>query len=197
MRKGFRAFKVKVSGDVEKDMAFLSFLRDAAPKRPGHFTLRLDGNQGYTVKTFFTMIDALHSNGFAVELFEQPLRKDDFKGLREIMPRSPVPIILDEMVVTGEDARRAAEEGLGHGVNIKIAKSGIVESGKIVAVAREHGLKLMIGCMTETMVGLSAGIHLAAGSDCFDYVDLDGIYFLSHRNRWRDIALDPPRFIID
>ena len=81
---------------------------------------------------------------------------------------------------------RAVEAGACHGINVKIAKSGIGESLEIVRVARKHGLKLMIGCMTETMVGLSAAIYCASGSAAFDYIDLDGIHFLHHRNRLRE-----------
>jgi L-Ala-D/L-Glu epimerase len=79
---------------------------------------------------------------------------------------------------------------------VKIAKSGIAESLEIVRLARAHGLKLMIGCMTETMVGLSAAIYCAAGSAAFDYVDLDGVHFLHHRNHYRNITIEGAKFII-
>ncbi len=79
---------------------------------------------------------------------------------------------------------------------MKIAKSGIGESLEILHVAREHGLKLMIGCMTETMVGLSAAIHCASGNAAFDYIDLDGIHFLHHRNRFQNITIEGPKFVI-
>jgi hypothetical protein len=51
--------------------------------------------------------------------------------------------------------------------------------------------------MTETMVGLSAGVYMAAGSEAFDYVDLDGIYFLHHRNKYGALEIDGPRFTVD
>ncbi len=66
---------------------------------------------------------------------------------------------------------------------------GIMESAAILAIAKKHGLKLMIGCMTETMIGMSAAIYLAAGSDTFDYIDLDGIFLLYHKNRFQDISI--------
>ena len=91
----------------------------------------------------------------------------------------PVPLILDESVFSAEDCRRAVDEQLCQGVNIKIAKSGVAESGRIYRAARHAGEKLMIGCMTETMVGLSAGIHLAAGKGGFDFIDLDSIHLMS------------------
>jgi L-alanine-DL-glutamate epimerase-like enolase superfamily enzyme len=119
-----------------------------------------------------------------------------FDGLKEIRQYRAVPVILDETIFTGEDLRRAIEENLCDGVNIKIAKSGLSESQKILAIAKGHAMKVMIGCMTETMVGLSAAIHLAAGTGAFDYIDLDSIHFLRHKNRYNTLTIDGPRFII-
>jgi L-alanine-DL-glutamate epimerase-like enolase superfamily enzyme len=116
--------------------------------------------------------------GSRIELFEQPLHKDDFSGSRELTPRSPVPVIVDEMVFNSGDCIRVIDENLAHGINIKVAKSGISTSAEILKLAKQAGLKLMIGCMTETFVGLSAAIFFAAGSAAFDYIDLDSIHFM-------------------
>jgi L-alanine-DL-glutamate epimerase-like enolase superfamily enzyme len=82
----------------------------------------------------------------------------------------------------------ALNEGLGHGVNIKTAKSGITGSLSIMRLARKGGLRLMAGCMTETMTGLSAGIAMAMGTAAFDYVDLDSVHFLRHRRQYGEIT---------
>lgn len=195
--RGFRIYKIKISGDLEEDMKFLSTLYIAIGDRLSHFTVRLDGNQCYDTRTFYRMIEFLQRENYGVELFEQPLPKHDFKGLKEIRRNSHVPVILDETVVTGEDMERAIDDGLCHGVNIKTAKSGIQDSLKIMNLAKKAGLKLMIGCMTETMIGLSAGIFLSAGTANFDYIDLDGIYFLRHRNVYGQIKIRSPWFFID
>jgi L-alanine-DL-glutamate epimerase-like enolase superfamily enzyme len=179
--KGFAAYKVKVSGRVGDDLAFLRRVYSRLAQSLPRFAIRLDGNQGYTVRSCLRMIDAVGRSRIPVELMEQPLRKDDLSGLRELAPRSGLPIILDETVFSAGDCRRVIDRRLGHGVNIKIAKSGIAGSADILRLARRAGLKLMIGCMTETMVGLSAGLCLAAGTGAFDYVDLDSIHFLHHR----------------
>ena len=86
--------------------------------------------------------------------------------------------------------------GLAHGFNIKVAKSGVMESAAILALARKHGLKLMVGCMTETMIGLSAAINLAAGTDAFDYIDLDSVFFLYHKKRFGNLSLQGDCFVI-
>ena len=194
--KRFRIFKLKVSGDVEQDEKLLSTVIEALRRAMGHFTLRLDGNQGYTSKNFGQIVDFVVKHGFSVECFEQPLPKTDYRGMKEIRKHSPIPIILDETVFTAADLERALAEGLCDGVNIKIAKSGIMESKKIFDLARKHGFKLMMGCMTETMVGLSAGIFLAAGTGGFDYIDLDSIHLLHHKNQYGGIAIEGPIFSI-
>lgn len=193
-RKGFAVYKLKVSGDLERDGKMLSFVYKMLTQHLEAFTLRLDGNQGFSVRTYAQFTEMIRKAGYAVELFEQPLPKDDYRGLRVVKHFSPFPLILDETVMTGDDARRVVDENLAHGINIKIAKSGITESEVILKVAKEHGLKLMIGCMTETMIGLSAGIYLAAGSAAFDYIDLDALFLLHHRDRYDDIWVEGPHF---
>jgi L-alanine-DL-glutamate epimerase-like enolase superfamily enzyme len=196
IRMGFTIFKIKVSGDVEQDKRFITAVCEIVSRGISSFVIRLDGNQGYSVKTFGNMIGFLEKSHYRVELFEQPLRRDDYRGLKEIRRYSPFPVILDESVATAKDLQRAIDENLCHGVNVKMAKSGIHESSAIVRLAKSNGLKTMIGCMTETMTGLSAAIYFAAGSGSFDYADLDGIYFLRHRKRYGAVEIRSPRFLI-
>jgi L-alanine-DL-glutamate epimerase-like enolase superfamily enzyme len=196
IEKGFSVFKLKVSGDVPEDKRLISTVCTMLDQKREDYLLRLDGNQGYSQNTFPRIMDFIMKNDYPVELFEQPLPKNDLEGLKAIRKHSVVPVILDETIFTGEDFRRALEEGLCDGVNIKIAKSGLLESQKILAVAKRYTMKVMIGCMMETMVGLSPAIYLAAGTGAFDYVDLDSIYFLHHKNRYGALTIDGPRFII-
>jgi len=195
--KGFRTFKVKVSGDVQADLAFLRWIREQIADRMDEFTIRLDGNQGYTHQTYRRMLDGLAKAKTDIELFEQPLRWDDFAGLKRIRRHGDVPMILDETVFDADACRRVIDEDLGDGVNIKIAKSGVAGSAAICKLARSAGLKLMIGCMTETMIGLSAGIYLAAGTGAFDYVDLDGVHFLFARGRYGPITIAGREYILE
>ena len=195
-RKGFAVYKLKVSGDVERDKKILSFVYKMLSQKLDGFTLRLDGNQGFNVKTYAQFTEVIQKAGYAVELFEQPLPKDDLRGHKVVKHFSTFPMILDETVVTGDDARRVADENAAHGINIKIAKSGISESKAILRVAKECGLKLMIGCMTETMIGLSAAIYLATGCAAFDYIDLDAIFLIHHKDQFNDITIEGPRFTL-
>jgi L-alanine-DL-glutamate epimerase-like enolase superfamily enzyme len=194
LREGFRLFKIKVSGDVEEDKHFLSLTSGILARAEIPFRMRLDGNQGYAVTTFFRFADWIRTKGFPVDCFEQPLPKHDLEGLRTVRKAAILPIILDESVDTVSDVVRALDKEACDGVNIKIAKSGIAESLEITQLARANGLKLMIGCMTETMTGLSAGLRLASGTGLFDYVDLDSIFFLHHRNSYEGIRIRGPVF---
>ena len=195
-RRGFTTYKVKVSGNLERDRETVSFVHRALEERVPAFRLRLDGNQGYTPDTFLAFFDYVQKKGYGIELFEQPLEKHAYEGLAYIKKRSPLPIILDETVLTAADARRVIEHDLGHGINIKIAKSGISESQRIVQLARQHGLKLMVGCMIETMAGLSAAVFFATGSGAFDFIDLDSVYFLYGKNAYPGIGREGPAFLV-
>ena len=185
--KGFDTCKIKVSGSVRSDAKFVAAVAAMLDAAGRPCTLRLDGNQGFTCESALRLLDRLKVD---VELFEQPLRHDDYDGMKKLTAKAPVPIIADETVFSVEDCRRVIENGLAHGINIKIAKSGISQSREIIRLAKKAKLKLMIGCMTETFVGLSTAIYCAAGSGAFDYIDLDSVHFLFAHNRHRDIATD-------
>ena len=196
VRQGFTAYKLKATGKVERDLEVVALVYGLLKRTSGSFTMRIDGNQGYTRDAFLAFADALQKSRYEIELFEQPLRKDDFDGLAYIKERSPAPIILDESVTGVQDAQRVVDNNLGDGINVKIAKSGIGESMQIIEMARRHHMKLMAGCMIETMVGLSAAIFMASGSGAFDFVDLDAVHFLYGRNVYPGIEREGRAFIV-
>jgi L-alanine-DL-glutamate epimerase-like enolase superfamily enzyme len=179
-----------VSGDIEKDLTFVEAIYNRLVNEHKKFTIRLDGNQGYTAASCLATLNKLEKKKIAVELFEQPLKYNDYVGFKQLCKRSSVPIIADETVVSLEDSTRVIYDQLAHGINIKIAKSGISESHAIFQQAKKAGLKLMIGCMTETMVGLSAAIYFAAGTNAFDYIDLDSVHFLYHKNSYDGLTIN-------
>ena len=194
--KSFVAYKLKVSGDTAVDRLLLATVHDTLKERVADFRLRLDGNQGYTAATYLDLISHIEEMGYEIELFEQPLRRDDFRGFEEIRGKSPIPVVLDETVINLDDARRAIDNGLAGGINVKIAKSGVAETLKIVDLAGRNGMKLMIGCMTETMVGLSAAMFLALGKGVFDWIDLDSVHLLYGRNEYPGVEVKGPMIAI-
>ncbi len=195
-RSGFTAYKLKVSGKMERDIEAVGLVYGLLKRTSAVFSLRIDCNQAYSRDGFLAFAEALLKARYEIELFEQPLRKDDFEGLAYVTERSPVPIILDESVVGANDAQRVADHGLGHGINVKVAKSGIGESMQILELARRHCMKLMVGCMIETMVGLSAAVFMASGSGAFDFIDLDAVHFLYGSNAYPGISREGRAFVV-
>lgn len=127
-----------------------------------------DANCAWTVEQALTLIPALADLG--LEWIEQPLPEEDLDGLRRIREVSPIPIFADEPVRTAGDIPRLA--GCVDGVNIKVMKAGgLREALRMIAVARAHGLQVMLGCMLETSLGITASAHLAP---LVDWADLDG-----------------------
>lgn len=196
IKKGFKEFKIKISGKVEQDIHIISTVHEILKESLERFTMRLDGNQGFNEKTFFKLHDLLEKKGISIQCFEQPLLKNDFSGMKAVKKYSNIPIILDETVFNINDLERVLTENICDGINIKIAKSGINESKNMIELAKKYNLKLMIGCMTETMVGLSSGIFMASGTGKFDFIDLDSIYYLNHKRNYGNIYLTPPFFFI-
>jgi L-Ala-D/L-Glu epimerase len=190
--KGFTIFKVKIGGIPERDCEFLSFICFILDGIGSGFRLRLDGNQCYSADRFRGFLELIERNSFPVDLIEQPLGKGDFAGYREIRKWSPIPIILDESVSRYQDALRVIDDDLCDGINIKVAKTGLNESCRILELSQRAQKKLMIGCMIETMVGLSAAIWLASGTGAFDFIDLDSIHFLHGANGSGGISVSGP-----
>jgi L-alanine-DL-glutamate epimerase-like enolase superfamily enzyme len=163
----FRRLKLKLGGrdglDVERVRAVRSVT--ALP-------LMVDVNEYWTLDEAVDATAELERLG--VEYVEQPLPARDPAG-PELKRRSELPIFVDEDVHVLGDIREAAERA--HGVSIKLAKSGgIREAVRMAVTARALGLGVMIGCMVESGLAISAGAQVA--SLC-DHVDLDGNLLLA------------------
>lgn len=184
VREGFRTLKVKVGTTFAQDLLRVKTARRAGGGRPLRFIL--DGNQGLTVASALRLTEACLKAGANVVLLEQPLPKTDLKGMAALTRRAPVPVAADETVLSPQDAARVALARAASVINIKVAKSGILGSLEIAAVARAAGLGLMIGCMSETGRGLSASVHLALGTGFFSFVDLDSDHLLKDREPPQD-----------
>ena len=127
-----------------------------------------DANCDWTVAQALQLIPVLADLG--LEWIEQPLPEEDLDGMRRIREASPLPIFADEPVRTARDIPRLAS--CVDGVNIKVMKAGgLREALRMIAVARAHDLQVMLGCMIETSVGITASAHLAP---LVDWADLDG-----------------------
>lgn len=111
-----------------------------------------------------------------VTLIEQPLPAEEWEAMREVYAKSPLPLLADESCKTLADIERIP--GHFHGVNIKVMKAGgLTPARSMIRAARERHLKVMLGCMTESTVGISAIAHL---SPLVDFADMDGQHFIKN-----------------
>lgn len=148
-----------------------------ALRRETAVPLRVDANCGWKVEEAIANVPQLQALG--VELIEQPLPADDWEGARRLFTASPLPIIADESCQVLADVDRCA--GNFHGINIKLVKcGGLTPARRMIERARQLGLQVMIGCNTESTVGISGAAQLLP---LVDYADLDGAVLLA-----RDIA---------
>ncbi|HCV42102.1 MAG TPA: dipeptide epimerase, partial [Bacteroidetes bacterium] len=164
----YKILKVKLGGD--NDMEMIDTIREVTDK-----PIRVDVNQGWKDKSYaLKMIEWLATK--SIEFVEQPMPKEMVEEQVWLTERSPMPIIADESVVRLSDLRRAW--GVFHGINIKLMKcTGMYEAHEMVLLARELGLKVMLGCMTETSCAISAAAQL---SPLVDYADLDGALLIKN-----------------
>src|SRR5690606_18582486 len=129
----------------------------------------------------------LHEQG--VVLIEQPMDREDMDSNAWITEHSPVAIVGDESVQRFADVEKA--KGVYHGINMKLMKSaGMHEGHRMIIKARELGMKVLIGCMSETSCGTLAAAALAP---LCDWADLDGP-FLTSNNPYRDPAFHDGRW---
>lgn len=134
--------------------------------------LRVDANAAWTIEQTLELAPKLKKLG--VSFIEQPLAVDDIKGMKKLFAESVLPIFADESCQTEEDIAKA--KGLFHGVNIKLAKcGGITPARRMIREARQLGLQVMVGCMVESSVGISAIAQLLP---FLDIADLDGALLL-------------------
>jgi L-alanine-DL-glutamate epimerase-like enolase superfamily enzyme len=134
---------------------------------------RVDANCAWGVEETLRNAAALRQLG--VEFIEQPLPPDCWDDMKRVFAESALPVIADESCQREPDVDRCA--GHFHGVNVKLVKcGGLTPARRMIARARQLGLKTMVGCMTESTVGISAIAQLVP---LLDYVDMDGARLLA------------------
>jgi L-alanine-DL-glutamate epimerase-like enolase superfamily enzyme len=160
---------LKVKLGAADDRAVLEAVRDTTRQR-----IRVDANEGWTPQEALERLAWLQRLG--VEFVEQPLPEALLEETRELRRRSPLPFYADESVHRAEDIPRLV--GAFDGINIKLMKcGGLGEALRMIAEARAHGLKVMLGCMIESSVAITAAAHLLP---LVDAADLDGSVLLEH-----------------
>lgn len=154
---------LKVKLGTPRDLEIMAALRAVTDK-----PIYVDANTAWHPKEAVRKIRELVQYG--VELIEQPTNPYDLRGLKFVREHSELPIIADESVKRAADIPALAE--CVDGINIKLVKcGGLLEALRMMHVARAHGLQVMLGCMIESSLGITAAAHL---TPLVDYADLDG-----------------------
>jgi L-alanine-DL-glutamate epimerase-like enolase superfamily enzyme len=161
---------LKVKVGTADDVARLTAIRQARPDA----RIQVDANGAWTAKEAIGALPRLEA--FEVELIEQPVRADDLDGLDAVARATALPVYADEGCVTARDVPKVA--GRCDGVVVKLQKcGGLLPALEHVQTARAHGLRVMLGCMVESGLGISAATQLAP---LCDSLDLDGNLLLAH-----------------
>lgn len=167
---GWPIYKIKLG--THHDLEIVTQLR-----RHTDALFRVDANCGWTADE--TIANSRALAGLGVEFIEQPLPADRWDDMRRVYAESALPVVADESCQVPADVARCA--GHFHGINIKLVKcGGLTPARRMISEARTLGLRVMVGCMTESSVGISAIAQLLP---LLDYVDMDGALLLA-----RDIA---------
>ena len=182
--ENFKVIKVKLGRDNDKEL--INTIRTVTS-----LPLYVDANQGWSdKKQAIDMCYWLHDQG--VQLIEQPMDKNNLDGNAWLTERSPIPIIADEAVQRIGDLENL--KGAYHGINIKLMKSaGMYEGHQMILKARSFGMKILIGCMSETSIATLAGIALAP---LCDWADLDGPW-LTKNNPFDNPEMKDGKYILN
>lgn len=184
---GYPILKIKLGSD--KDEAIIAAIRKATNAR-----LRADANAGWSREQALQIIPRLTDYG--LEFVEQPLAVDDVDGyfwLKDHLraQQIKIPIFADETAKNSHDVAKLA--GAIDGVVVKTMKcEGIREALRMIHTARAHDLQIMLSCMVESSVGVTAAAHL--GPLC-DYADLDGP-LLIRNDPYRGLKYDGARMTL-
>ena len=179
----FNILKVKLGRDNDKELI-------EAVRSVTDLPLAVDVNQGWSDRFHaLDMIYWLKEQG--VEMVEQPLPVNRVYDTAWLSERSPLPVFADESVQGVKDLVRI--KGVFTGVNIKLMKcGGLREAHKMVDIARAMGMKVMLGCMTETSCGISAAAQL---SPAVDFADLDGNLLITN-DCFRGVEVEKGRLVL-
>lgn len=158
-------YKIKLGTD--DDAAIVRELRKHTDA-----VFRIDANCAWTASE--TIKNAPLLKDLGVEFLEQPLKADDWEGMEQVIHQSVLPVIADESCIVESDVEKCALHYSG--INIKLTKcGGLTPALRMIKKGKEMGLKVMVGCMTESTVGISAIAQLLPQ---LDYVDMDGALLL-------------------
>jgi o-succinylbenzoate synthase len=192
--RGFDTLKIKVgAGTPELDIERIRGIVASAPQ----CRLVLDANASLSARAAIDLVRALGPLAGRIALFEQPTPAADPHALREVREATGLKIAADESARSAAEVAELAALSAVDVINVKIMKSGIGEALDMIAVARAHGLGLMVGGMVESSLAMTVSACLAAGQGGFTFVDLDTPLFMRGSPLRGGMKLEGPRITVD
>ncbi len=158
-------YKIKLD---ERGLESVRYLREYTSA-----LFRVDANCSWQPDQVLRLADELEQ--LNVELIEQPLVAEAYDQMRPLKGKSPLPLMADESCQVESDVNRCID--CFDAINVKLVKcGGLTPARRMIARAKQNGLKVMVGCMTESSIGIAAGVHLLP---LLDFADLDGALLLA------------------
>ena len=173
VEKGFDELKIKVGKNLNIDIERMKAIFDAVGP---NIKLRLDANQGWTVKESLYAIKKIEEYGIVLDFVEQPVKAHNIDGMIKVTSEVLSPILADESIFSPRDAIEVVTRNAADIVNIKLMKTGGISNAlKIINICEIYNIPCMIGCMLEAGISVTAAAHLAsAKSSIITRIDLDG-----------------------
>ncbi|MCH4888903.1 dipeptide epimerase [Acidaminobacter sp. JC074] len=175
VEEGFDALKIKVGLDSDQDLERLIAIRQAIGEQT---EIRIDANQGWTVKEAIRNLDLYEQKGLKIELVEQPVVAKDILGLKKVKENTSIKVMADESICTTKDAFDVLSMEAADILNVKVIKNGGVNNAlQIIKMAEVCNIECMIGCMLESRISISAAASIAMASKNVTKLDLDAPLF--------------------
>jgi L-alanine-DL-glutamate epimerase-like enolase superfamily enzyme len=175
--EGFTVLKLKVGTDPEHpatDVVRVRAVREAAPAA----RIRVDANQGWTPGQAIAVIRAIEDAGLDVEFVEQPVAREDVRGLAAVTEAVDTPVMADEAVFGLRDLRAVIEYRAADMINVKLAKcGGLGVARELLDGARAAGMGTIVGSMMEGPIGVGAAASLVAAVGTSHVSDLDAAWW--------------------
>ncbi|PWY55445.1 dipeptide epimerase [Legionella qingyii] len=176
VNQGHQTIKIKLGLNPIEDIKRVHAIRQAVGDS---ITLLVDANQGWSYDDALKVIESLKQQHLNIALVEQPIRAQDLLHLKAISEQVDCLIIADEACFSPEDTLNIAKINACDGVNIKLMKSGGIENAQaIYNIAKSAHMKIMVGCMLESPIGIAAIASFALSKPDIFYADLDPIYLI-------------------
>lgn len=176
LKKGYRHIKYKINGD-KSEIDRILMLQDYIPNR---VSIRIDPNQSWDCKNAMDFSKELEKSNLNIEFIEQPVKVSQVQLMKRLSISCGIPIIADESVFNLEDAKSVIDKGYGNAINIKLIKcGGPLEAIEIANYADKKGISCLFGCTTEANIAMTMASYLSAGLKNVNYIDLDGLDYIS------------------